>query len=227
MKRLLLITALISYLVNPVAGQDYFRIRAGFSVKSAGTFDQKNLTVGEVTYDRNSGQIIYHIDFPEKEQWITADTLIYRVKENRLISKMFTPAMAQFSVFHLSLNSHLQDFGLKSSQYTLKEVSREGEMVISTWSPPSNLSDKLGDILVSTIDKRLYGVVFQDTEGEVIRKQFFSDYEIVSGLAFPGIITEIYYTGDDESYQVTTFRNIRIDELENDQFYHYPVRNLR
>lgn len=228
MNKVWIILLILTALNQPkLAGQSYFRVKADFSVKSKYANGNQELTMGKVSYDRNTGQIIYHLNFPQKELWITVDTLIYRIRDNKLISKTFTPAMAQFSVFHLALNSHLQDFGLKSSQYHLKEVNREGEMVISTWSPPESLSDKLGNILVSAMDKRLYGVVFMDVQDSVLRKQFFTDYIITNGLAFPGKITEIFYAAGKESYQITTFRNILIDEQKNDLFYNYPLDRFR
>jgi hypothetical protein len=100
-------------------------------------------------------------------------------------------------------------------------------MVITTWSPPEKAREKLGNILVSVKNKQLFGVVFQDPAGTVIRKQFFEDYKVTGGLAFPGKITEINITNGIESYQVTTYKNVVADELENDSKYYYNVGGLR
>lgn len=221
------ILVILLSIATQAGAQQYFRIAADFTVKSKSASGDQSLTMGKVRYDRNQHQILYDVSFPDKELWVAADTVIYRIKDKRLVSKSFSPSLSEFSVFHLALNSHLQDFGLKSSQYTLDGISREGEMVISTWKPPANLADKLGNILVSTIDKKLYGVVFMDYEGKVLRKQFFDQYMVVDGLAFPGRITEIYYVNDKEDYQVTSFKNLKVDEMDYDDLYFFPVHQFR
>ena len=45
--------------------QEYFRISADFSVKSKLASGEQSLTMGRVAYDRNQGQILYHMNFPD------------------------------------------------------------------------------------------------------------------------------------------------------------------
>jgi len=69
-------------------------------------------------------------------------------------------------------------------------------------------------------------VVFQDPKGGVIRKQFFEEYLLSSGLSFPGKIVEINTTEGRDSYQVTTYKNIVVDETQNDNKYFYNISGL-
>jgi hypothetical protein len=207
--------------------QQYMRIHAEFSVKVKTATGGQSLTMGEVFYDRNIKQVIYYVTFPEKEIWVTSDTVVYQIRGGSLVGKTATFSIAEFTVFHLALNSRLQDFGLRNTRYTADEVSREGDLVITAWSPPVKAREQLGKILVSVKQKKLFGVVFQDPAGTVIRKQFFEDYQLAGGLAFPGRIVEINTTSGINSYQVTTYKNIAVDELENDSKYYYNVGGLR
>jgi hypothetical protein len=206
--------------------QGYNRIRADFSVKVRTATGGQSLTMGQVFYDRNIKQLIYYITFPEKETWITTDTVIYQMRDGKLISKTATFSLAEFTVFHLALNSHLQDFGLKNTRYVALEVGRDKDLVITTWAPPEKARERLGNILVSVKNKQLFGVIFQDPAGTVIRKQFFEDYHLTGGLAFPGKITEINISNGIESYQVTSYKNIVVDEMENDNRYFYNTSGL-
>lgn len=226
-KSTLLLTLAILLFSLGGQSQQYNRIHADFSVKVKTASGGQSLTLGQVYYDRNIKQIIYYLTFPEREIWVTADTLVYQIRGDKLISKTATFSMAEFTVFHLALNSRLQDFGLRNTRYTVEGVTREKDMVITTWSPPEKAREKLGNILVSVKNKQLFGVVFQDPAGTVIRKQFFEDYKVTGGLAFPGKITEINITNGIESYQVTTYKNVVADELENDSKYYYNVGGLR
>ena len=208
-------------------GQANTRIHADFTVKISTASGGQSLTAGQVCYDRNIRQLIYYLNFPEKEIWLTADTVIYQIKDGRIGARTPTFSMAEFSVFHLALNSRLQDFGLRNTTYKIDKVEREKDMVITTWLPPEKARDKLGKILISVKNKQLFGVVFLDPVGNIVRKQFFEDYQVIHGMPFPGKIVEIMIEEGRESYQVTTFRNIVIDELENDSKYYINIGALR
>lgn len=207
-------------------GQQYNRIHADFSVKIKNVSGGQSLTMGQVFYDRNNKQLIYYVTFPEKITWVTSDTLVYQIKNDQLISKTATFSMAEFTVFHLALNSHLPDFGLKNTRYTADDIKRESDLVITTWAPPEKAREKLGNILVSVKNKQLFGVIFQDPRGVIIRKQFFENYLLINGLAFPGKIIEINISNGIESYQVTSYKNIVVDEMENDSKYFYNTSGL-
>ena len=222
----LLLGCFLTFFAIGSQGQQYNRIHTEFSVKVKNASGGQSLTMGQVFYDRNNKQLIYYVNFPEKVIWVTSDTLVYQIKDDKLISKTATFSMAEFTVFHLALNSHLQDFGLKNTRYIATEVQREGDLVITTWSPPEKARAQLGNILVSVKKKQLFGVIFQDPKGMVIRKQFFEDYLLIRGLSFPGKIIEININNGIESYQVTSYKNVVVDEMENDNKYYYNTSNL-
>jgi hypothetical protein len=207
----------------PAAAQQFFRISADVSVKTKLNSGEQNLTVGKVFYDRNEKKVLYDLYFPEKEIIITADTVTYRIKDGKIVHRMFSPSLVDFSIFHLALSSNLPNYGLKTTQYQIDEVKKEGEMVITTWLPPDRLSDELGKIMISVMDKRLQGVIFFGPDGEIDRKQLFEEYITKDGLVFPGKIIEISYSDQGESYQVMNFKNLQVDELENNHMYSYQL----
>ena len=224
--RFLSVFLFLTIIAGTVLGQNYSRLTADFSIKTKDPSGSQSLTMGQVYYDRNIRQLIYYVTFPERETWITSDTVVYQLRDGKLISKTATFSMAEFTVFHLALNSHLQDFGLKNTRYVALDVQREKDLVITTWAPPEKAREQLGNILVSVKNKQLFGVIFQDPLGVIIRKQFFENYQIINGLAFPGKITEINSVNGIESYQVTTYKNVRVDEMENDDKYFYNTSGL-
>lgn len=223
---ILILLASLVLSITRASGQGYTRIRADFTVKIKTAAGGQSLTMGQVFYDKNIKQLIYYLTFPEKEIWLTSDTVIYQIKDGAVKAKTPTFSMTEFSVFHLALNSRLQDFGLKNTTYKIENVDRDEDMVITTWAPPVKAREKLGNILVSVKNKQLFGVVFLDPSGNTLRKQFFEDYQVIRGLPFPGKIVEILMDTGKENYQVTTFKNIVVDELENDSKYSYPVSGL-
>ncbi len=226
LRQTLLLAFLFSLPSGLLMGQQYNRIRADFSVKVKTASGGQALTMGQVFYDKNLRQIIYYVTFPEREIWLTADTMVYQIRNDKLVTKTATFAMAEFTVFHLALNSRMQDYGLRNTRYTASDVSKENDLVITTWSPPEKARQSLGNILVSVKNKQLFGVIFQNPAGVVIRKQFFEEYLVSSGLSFPGKIVEINTIEGRDSYQVTSYKNIVVDEMENDNKYFYNISGL-
>ena len=221
--KVLIFLGLVITSLSVCKGQQYFRISGEVSIKSKSAFGAQELVKGEFFFDRNTKQVVYRISFPEAETWVTTDSLTYRIVNDSLVSNHLSAGMAEFSVFNLALNSRLTDFGLKNSSFQIEHVERKGDLVITTWSPDEALKEHMGKILVSTQNKKLFGVVFLDPLGSVLKKQFFEEYFDTSGIAFPSKIVEIGYSEGGESYQVTNFRNIRIDELENNSIYNYSL----
>jgi hypothetical protein len=202
-------------------GQMNFRISGEFSVKSKSNKGFDNLTMGTFYYDLNNNSLLYRITFPEKQDWYYKDTLMYVVKNNELIQAKTSEVVNDFTVFSLALKNNLANYGLKNSIYKLIETEKEGEMVFTLWSAPENYKNKLGNVLLSTKAKSLFGIIFYDVENKVVRKQFFKNYENLNGVLFPQEIVDIFFDDGAENYQVTQYSNIKLNEKTNNHYYNY------
>lgn len=206
------------------ATQNFFRITADFSVKETLAGGKSRLVVGKVYYDINYKRLLYDITFPEKEKILVNDSMLVKIIPGTPIEMTSVASANEFSVFHLSLCSNLADFGLKNSPYKIASVEKDGSMVISTYAPPAKYASKLGKVILSQKDKRLFGLVMFNAENEVSGKQFFKNYSNINGLEFPCEITQITYSDGQEFYKITTFRNVVINEMQNENFYNYVFK---
>lgn len=225
MNKNLFILILLFSITAQLKSQDFFKIKGDFTIKSKSD-SISGLTIGSFYYDNTKKKIIYNISFPFPEVWIFSDTTIYHFKGDSLIKKESTPSLNEFSIFHLALNNHLTNYGLENSLYNIEEVGKEGDMVITTYSPPEVMNTLLGKVVLSAKKKRLYGIVFLDTEEEILRKQIFKEYHNFNGLEFPGEIIDIFYTGDQKektTYQKTIYTNILVNETDDNRFYDFKL----
>ncbi|MFC2097968.1 hypothetical protein ACFLSI_06510 [Bacteroidota bacterium] len=207
-------------------GQQFYRIKAEFTIKAKLTDGTSQLTMGTVYYDKNAKKLIYKIKFPEPEIWVTKDTILYKIVNDTIKERMKIPAMNEFSIFHLSLNGRLPDYGLQNSYYTISDVEKDEELVITTWLPSQGLRKQFGKILISNLDKRLYGIIFYDPEDVMLSKQFFEEYNNYQGMEFPNKIVQISYVEGQENYQITTFRTILINDIKENDIYNYSLPDL-
>jgi len=205
-----------------IFGQHFFRIQGDITVKEKSEF-QSQLTIGKFYYDKNTGKVVYDISFPEKQIMVSEDTVLYQFINGELKSKTRTFNMAQFSIFNLSLSNQLTNYGFEKSFYSIDNVEKDGELVITTWIPEKNKRKYFGKVLISTKNKRLHVIVFYNARGELAGKQFFENYTVINGLPFPMKIVKINYIGEIENYQITTFENIQLNNLDETYFYDYPL----
>lgn len=209
----LIFSQIISY------GQEYFRIEADFTVKVKKNDGSLNLTKGKVFYDKNYRELIYEISFPQKEKWVIKDTLLLIIRKDTLYKKTSIPSINEFTVFHLALNSNLSDFGLKNSIYKINKVEKKKDLVLSYWKIPNQ--QILDHVIVAKKDNKLESVVMIGNESKIISRQFFKNYEKVDAFEFPRQIIQILYDeSGGESYHVTEFQKIKVNDLNSSNLYH-------
>lgn len=219
---LLIILILLSH--SPyIFSQKFFRIKGDFTIKAKAAEGKSQLTMGKFYYDRNFKKLVYLNNFPKKETWVSKDTSIFHFVDNKLIDRQSAPPVAEFSMFHLALNSQLSNYGFKNTAMAIEKVEKQNDMVITTWTLPAKAAKLFGKIKTSTKNNKLHGIVFLDTENKVIKKQFFNDYKNLNGLEFPHEVIDILYFNGKENYQVTTYKNITIDDLTEGNIYNYPI----
>jgi len=179
--------------------------------------------MGKVYYDKTVKKIVYNITFPEPETWVIQDTSFYRLKAKKVVSKQKSFLVPNSSIFHFALTGQLADYGLKNSLYKVEQVKKDGNMVISTWQPEAKLSKVMGKVVMSNVNKKLNGVVFFNTAGDILSKQFYKNYINVSGCEFPTEITQISYLKTGQNYQVTTYKNVVINQNGEEGIYNFAV----
>lgn len=225
MFRIIALSFLI-WTLNPICsnGQEYFRLQADFTVKVKKNDGSLNLTRGKVFYDINYKELIYDISFPQIEKWISKDTSLYKIRKDTLFEQVTIPSINEFTIFHLSLNSSLNDFGLKNSIYKITKVEKKNDLVLSYWKIPDQANTIMDYVVIAKKENRLESVVMVGDESKIISKQFFKNYIKIDAFEFPLQIIQILYDEDDkENYQVTEFENIKVNDLNNNNLYHYNL----
>ena len=187
-----------------------------------------NLTRGKVYYDKNIKELLYDITFPRVEMWAVKDTSLYKIRNNILTERISIPSVNEFTVFHLSLNSGLNNFGLTNSVYRINKVEKKGNLVLSYWKIPEKAGLTLDYVVVAKKNNRLESVVWVGKDSKIISRQFFRNYMRIDAFEFPGQIIQILYDANGkENYQVTDFKNIRVNSFGNNDKYRCMLLNIR
>jgi len=222
---LLLISAL--FISLQTFAQNFYRVSGDYTVKSKSE-NASQLVIGRFFYDKTEKKIIHCNNFPEIVEWVTSDTNLYKVVNNKIVSRQTIPNFTEFSIYNMILNNNLKNFGLENSPFILDKVENENGLVISTWIPPKKLSKQMGKVMISSKDDNLFGIVFFNAEGKILKKQFFEDYSLLKGLPFPGRIVEITYTIEGKAlYLVTSSRNVVVNDHNEENLYHFTASDYQ
>jgi hypothetical protein len=224
MKKSLLVVIFL-FCVLAVNAQQFFRIKTDFSIKQKNADNTTSLTLGTAYYDKLNKKLIYKITFPEKETWVFKDTVMYVFKNDKFFTKKKSILLPEFTIFHLALNNKLADFGLKDSPFQISKIEKDKGMVITTYTPNSKVAASMGKVLLSTIEKKLNGVIFYTPKNEIASKIFYKKYSDFSGLSFPTTVTQFTYSKG-ENIQQTTYKNIVVDQMGDDNIYNYSIKGF-
>jgi len=208
-----------------IRAQQFYRIKADYSIKYTDTKGNQILQMGVVFYDMNSKKVVMKNGFPVREILVQEDTTIYQIRNNLLAGTSRAYALANLSVFHLALTGELNNYGLDKSGYHLENVKSDKGLILTTWAPPDFAKDYLGKILVSTKEKQLFGIVFLDKNEKIIAKHFYRDYKNINGFVFPTEVLRITYFDDEESYKLTKYSKIKVNDMADDEYYNYQIPN--
>jgi hypothetical protein len=214
---------LLSLLTLSVNAQFYFRIECDISIKTKLADGTSSLTMGKAFYDRNTQKLVYDIRFPNKEIWVIKDTNVFTIANNQLIKKEKIVPLVQYTIFNIVLEGSLDHFGLKNSMYKATDVEQSEDLVITTWQVPEKYRKEAGKILTSTKNRELYGVIIYSPEGEILSKQLYKNYQTHNGIKIPGEIIQVIYNDGKESYQVISFKEVKINNMANEEYYNYHI----
>jgi hypothetical protein len=224
MRILLLLVVFIVLYTNSDA-QQHYRLKSDFSIKENLPDGTANLTMGTVYFDKNQKKLVYNISFPKKMFQVLTDSFFYEIKDNKLAEKKKAVNLLQFSIFNLAMSSNLSNYGLNTNGvFKLTDVTKEDSLVISTWEPATaKLKELTGKVLISQKKRMLHGLIFFDNKGNILSKQFFTDYTNLNGLNFPTQITQINYINGKEYYKVTTYKNMVVNATNENEIYNYNI----
>jgi hypothetical protein len=204
-------------------GQGFYRFKSEITIKVKDQHGVIQYTKGTVNYDKNIKKLQFNISFPQKEFYVSVDTIICKFQNNKLISRQNNPLKPEFSIFHFILNNDLSDFGLKNSNYSITNVEKSNDLIITKWSPPAIPNFPLGTILVSSKNKRLQSVLINSKSGELLNRQIYKKYSFVNGIEIPSEILSVSYLAGAKTYQIIEFDKIQINEQGHDSDYDFQI----
>ena len=216
--RLTLFSLIFLFPLFHISQKAFSRIESEITIKEIDSTSR--ITTGKMFYDKNLGAMYYSIKFPSNEVVVYTDSIIYRLVDAKVVEKYESTNGLKFNIFNLILNSQMEYYGLNTSSYELIKNKKDKDQIITTWEPKfKNKKYRSGKIIMSQKNKLIFGLVSFHPDGSVISKQFFEDYTNVDGLMIPSKITQIAFINDKSEYKITTYKNIKVNNFDDQKNY--------
>jgi len=224
LKKTIIFCLLLSFAVAGYSQMAY-RLKADIFTKTRLPDSTFQVSKGKLFYDKNYKKIIFDFTFPQKEQIVLFDTIMYTFRADTLYSRTPNLLIPEQSLFHYILLGKMGNYGLDQTNFEMKGVEKKGDMVITTWIPPEGLRKLISKVLMATKNKLLYSVTMLDGDGKVISRQILKNYKLIQGIDIPSEILIATYLKDNKGniYQIINMDNIVINEPKNDLQYNHEL----
>jgi hypothetical protein len=221
-----IIITLFLLIGNSIYSQNLARINGQMVLKEKGIDGKISLSTGTFYYDTKIKKLIYNLIFPQKITWLAKDTLLYKIENGRVSQKIRNYAMPEFSIFHLALYGGLSDYGLNKSGYKISNTEKQANQVFITYSPDKSMKG-LGKVVLSQKNGLLTGILFYNPSNKIINKQFYNKYITEKGISFPSEVVSISIKDNKESYQVTTYKKLTINDFKNNTNFDLKLSGIK
>lgn len=181
----------------------------------------------EVYYRVLGGKLITHFTYPYENLVITnskGEYKIYDKEANTVTQSQGAGYSSENSFLYYFLSGKTQSMGLRSSGFQLIDTKIEDNLVITTWSPPFNLSSEFSKVELVHENYLPVFIGFFDVEGKPIQKVYYSAYQQIDIYKLPMNITEFQYlAGGDSIITKRSYSDVKINEQVDDTYLSFKI----
>ena len=202
---------IIFYLI--AYSQTYTSLNCGFTIIEKREEGKKNsLIIGQLNFDDSKNETKFDIQFPQKEKWVIADTILHKYKGDTLLSTSVIGNVNEQMFFKQLLSFKGSDYGLSEFGFTMSDVEEVGNGLINvSWSPPANVSSFIKSAHTQVKDNLLQSVSVIDVDGLVLNETYFEEYAVINGLPVPVIVSMKVATTKEVLYKKIKLRDVEIE----------------
>ena len=172
--------------------------------------DSSYLNIGHVKYDLFLNLATYDLEFPVKCKYIIRDSIVteYDSLDNFVQVKTIAN-LNEMAVFKNILKNQMGEFGIKESGFTIADVQKTDDGVLTFWAAPPYIP-LIKEIITKKTNNLLTGVIYKDANMKTLNKMFFEKYKTINGLQIPQSIKSYFFINDKEVYKQMTLSEVNV-----------------
>lgn len=192
-------------------------------------FDGKVIRIkGDVYYHYDEGKMIVHYTYPQEYIFMTnalGEVTFYYPESNQVMLQQNSMFSSENDALYFFLANKTESLGLREGGFELADTRVEDNNVITTWKPirKADLNKISKVVLVHENHLPIYAAYF-NSNNQVAKKIYYSDYLALSMAMLPKRITEIEYMANGDSIiSKKEYGNIKTGFEAQSQYFDFKV----
>lgn len=156
----------------------------------------------ELFFHALDGKLITKIEAPVNQVMITnrlGELTIYDPVKNSVFRTQSLEYSSENNLIYFFLNGKIQDLGLSDMGFTRQKTAFDGGLQITHWMPPSQLNHLFSNVELVHDDYMPIYAGYYDAAGKLVKKVYYSEYEIFTDIILPMRLTEFNYLPNGDS----------------------------
>ncbi|TVR41841.1 MAG: hypothetical protein EA394_05005 [Bacteroidia bacterium] len=177
--------------------------RIMLSMESSTLQQGKAATVkAELFYQSLNGRLVTKFVQPLEQIMVTnrqGELSIYSFDDHTVYRRQSMEYSSENNLIYFFLNGKTQDMGLRDMGFTQISTEFSESLMITKWMPPAALGHLFSHIELVHEDYMPIYAGYYDAGQKLVKKVYYSDYEIFPDIILPMTITEFNYLPDGDS----------------------------
>ncbi len=181
----------------------------------------------DLYYQALDGKLITRLDAPINKVMITnrqGELTVYDPDDQTVYRTQGLEYSSENNLIFFFLTGKTQDLGLRDMGFSLDRTEFKDGLLITKWVPPGALTHLFSHIeLVHEDHLPIYGAYY-DAGGSMVKKVFYSNFEIYSDIVLPLTVTEFnYLPGGDSIVNRVRFTDVRINRQAVSSWFDFEI----
>ncbi len=181
----------------------------------------------ELYYQSVDGRLVTIFGDPLDHVMVTnrhGELLVYDPGENTVYRRQSMEYSSENNLVYFFLHGKTRDLGLRDLGFIQSRTEFEQGLMISRWEAPASLSHLFSHIELVHEDYMPVYAGYYDASGDLVKKVYYSEYEVFPDLILPKLITEFnYLPGGDSIINRVRFSDVRINRQAESNWFDFEI----
>lgn len=180
----------------------------------------------ELFYQALDGKLVTRYIQPEGQLMISNDKgelSIYNNRDNTVFYRQGLEYSSQTNLIYFFLQGKVQDLGLRDLGFQQMNNEFRDGLTITQWFPPAQLYHLFNYIELVHEDFLPIYAAYYDPRKNLVKKVFYSDYQVYGDVVLPLRVTEFNYVGKDSIINRVQFRDVQINRSAQSPWFNYEI----
>lgn len=181
----------------------------------------------ELFYQSLDGRMVTVFQQPYHQVMVTnkqGELSVYRPGENTVYRRQSMEYSSENNLVYFFLEGKTHDLGLREMGFTQTKTEFEDGLLITHWMPPAAMGHLFSHIKLVHEDYMPIHAAYYDASRKLVKKVYYSNYEVFPQIILPMTITEFnYLPGGDSIVSRVQFSEVYLNRQAVSSWFDFSI----